>query len=76
MAEVEPVDLCILLCITYNESMPGANCLIVPIFLAALITSARKEGVLTTNTAVGPQLQTVTLDKPQGRLFCNLSYDN
>lgn len=28
------------------------------------------------DTAVGPQLQTVTLDKPQGKLFCNLSYDN
>lgn len=56
--------------------MPGANCLIVPIFVAALITNARKDGVLTTDTAVGPQLQTVTLDKPQGKLFCNLSYDN
>lgn len=56
--------------------MPGANCLIVPIFVAALITNARKDGVLTMDTAVGPQLQTVTLDKPQGKLFCNLSYDN
>lgn len=70
------MDLSILPLITYNELVPGANCLIVPVFLAALITSARKEGVLTMNTAVGPHLQTVTLDKPQGKLFCNLSYDN
>lgn len=56
--------------------MPRANCLIVPILVAALITSARKDSVLTMDTVLGSQLQIVTLDKLRGKLFCNLNYDN